>query len=74
MDGDSNLDILVTELDISLGNGLFLWFEENGAGGYTRTVITTSIGNPSVAQIKDLDDDGFNDMVLSSGASMQVMI
>lgn len=67
MDGDANLDILVTELDFTPGNGLLLWFEDNGAG-FTRTIIPTSIGNPAVAQLHDLDDDNLKDLIVSSGA------
>lgn len=68
MDGDANLDILVTELDTTPGAGSLLWFEDNGSG-FTRTEIATSIGNPSVAQLHDLDDDGVKDLIVSSGAS-----
>jgi len=70
LDGDANLDILATELDVSPGNGNFYWIEEDGIGGYTETtMITTNMNNPSVAQVHDLDDDGDDDIVLSSGAS-----
>lgn len=68
MDGDANLDILVTELDITPGAGALLWFEDNGSG-FTRTEIATSIGNPSVAQLHDLDGDTIKDLIVSSGAS-----
>jgi len=73
LDGDANLDILATEISCGgfCGNvpGNLLWYEDDGAGGYTETVFTTSVTNPSVAQFKDLDADGFKDIVLSSGAS-----
>jgi hypothetical protein len=68
MDGDTNLDILVTELDTTPGNGSLLWFEDNGSG-FTRTEIATSIGNPAVAQLHDLDDDGVKDLIVSSGTA-----
>ncbi|MFK7833458.1 MAG: T9SS type A sorting domain-containing protein [Winogradskyella sp.] len=69
LDGDSNLDILATEVSFGGGpTGNLYWYEDNGAG-FTETVFTTSINNPSVAQFRDLDNDGLNDIVLSSGTS-----
>ncbi len=67
LDGDANLDILLTELNVTAGTGNFYWIEEDGLGGYTETTFTTSVGNPSVAQHRDLDDDGDKDIILSSG-------
>lgn len=67
LDGDAFLDILVTEVETSPGAGALYWIEEDGVGGYTETVISTTIANPAVAQHVDLDDDGDNDIVLSSG-------
>jgi hypothetical protein len=73
IDGDANLDILATEVSCGsfCGNapGNLYWYEEDGSGGYIETVFTTSIVNPSVAQFRDLDDDGLNDIILSSGTS-----
>lgn len=68
LDGDSNLDILATELNVTTGTGNFYRYEFNGSG-FTETLMTTSIGNPSNAKVKDLDDDGLDDIVLSSGTS-----
>lgn len=68
LDGDANLDILATELNVDADTGNFYWYEFNGSG-YTQTLMTTSIGNPSNAKVKDLDDDGLDDIVLSSGTS-----
>lgn len=70
LDGDTNLDILATEVSFGGGpTGNLYWYEDDGTGGYTETAFTTSITNPSVAQLKDLDADGLNDIVLSSGKS-----
>lgn len=73
LDGDSNLDILATEVSCGgfCGNvpGNLYWYEDDGLGGYTETVFTTSIVNPSIAQFKDVDEDGLKDIVLSSGSS-----
>ncbi|WP_047546649.1 T9SS type A sorting domain-containing protein [Psychroserpens sp. Hel_I_66] len=69
LDGDSNLDILATE--VSCGGcvvGNLYWYETDGAG-YTETTFTTSIINPSIAQHQDIDGDTLKDIVLSSGTS-----
>lgn len=69
LDGDANLDILATEVSYGGGpTGNLYWYEDNGTG-FTETVFTTTINNPSVAQFRDLDNDGLNDIILSSGAS-----
>lgn len=66
-DGDANLDILVTAPDINLGSGSLIWYEDTGAG-FTPTTISTSLGNPAMARMADLDDDGLNDLVVANGA------
>jgi len=69
LDGDANLDILATEVSYGGGpTGNMYWYEDNGSG-FTETTFTTSISNPSVAQFRDLDNDGLNDIILSSGKS-----
>ncbi|APY07271.1 hypothetical protein BWZ20_02675 [Winogradskyella sp. J14-2] len=69
LDGDTNLDILATEVSFGGGpTGNLYWYEDNGAG-FTETIFTTSIANPSVAQFSDMDADGLKDIVLSSGSS-----
>lgn len=71
LDGDSNLDILATE--ISCGSfcgstpGNLYWYEDNGSG-FTETAFNPTSTNPSVAQFRDMDNDGLNDIVLSHGA------
>ncbi|GAA4243701.1 MULTISPECIES: T9SS type A sorting domain-containing protein [Winogradskyella] len=68
LDGDANLDILATEISYGSGpTGHLYWYEDNGAG-FTETTFTTSTNNPSMAQAKDLDNDGLVDIILSSGA------
>lgn len=66
VDGDSNFDILATDLATSPGAGRFYWYEFDGTN-YVETEITTSIGNPASVRMFDLDDDGLKDIVLSSG-------
>lgn len=67
IDGDANLDILATEVSYGGGpTGNLYWYEDNGSG-YTETIFSTSISNPALALFKDLDNDGLNDIVLSSG-------
>lgn len=67
LDGDTNVDFLLSELHVTAGAGNFYWIEEDGVGGYTETAFTTSIGNPAAAQLHDLDNDTFLDIILSSG-------
>lgn len=67
VDGDSDFDILATELSTSIGTGKFYWYQNTGSG-FNQIQITTTVGNPSTVLFKDLDDDGLKDMVLSSGS------
>jgi len=71
LDGDSNLDILVPILGSTVGTGSLVWYEDNGTG-YTANPISTSFGNPSMVKMADLDSDGLDDMVVSSGALADV--
>ena len=74
LDGDTNLDILATEISFGGGpSGNLYWYEDNGAGGYTETTFNPTTNNPSVAQAKDLDNDGLVDIILSSGALTDVI-
>jgi len=70
-DGDANLDILVTVLGATPGTGSLIWYEDSGAG-FTATPIATSFGNPSMVRMKDLDNDGIDDLIVSSGALADV--
>lgn len=72
-DGDANLDILATEVSYGGGpTGNLYWYEDNGAG-FTETTFVTSTNNPAIAMAKDLDNDGFDDIIVSSGASSDVI-
>lgn len=68
VDNDNSLDILVTDI-----NGSPSWFKRTeispGTATYTETVLTTSIANPACLDLRDLDNDGFDDFVLSSATS-----
>lgn len=68
LDGDSDFDILATELNVTTGTGHFYWYENTGSG-FTENLIATTIGNPSTVLFKDLDNDGLKDIVLSSGTA-----
>lgn len=68
IDGDSDFDVLATELNVTAGTGHFYWYENTGSG-FTEHPITTSVGNPSTTFFADLDNDGLKDIVLSSGSS-----
>ena len=68
VDGDSSLDILVTDL-----TGSPSWFKRTqiapGTATYAETVLTTSIANPACLDLRDLDNDSLDDFVLSSATS-----
>ncbi len=68
VDNDNSLDILVTDI-----NGSPSWFKrteiEPGTATYTETVLTTSIVNPACLDLRDLDNDGLDDFVLSSASA-----
>lgn len=68
VDGDSNFDILASDLSTSPGIGNFYWYEFDGSD-YIETQFTTSIGNPASVRMADLDNDGIKDIILSSGSS-----
>src|SRR5690606_32499701 len=67
VDGDNDYDVLATELNTSAGTGHLYWYENTGTG-FTENEIATSVGNPSTVLFEDLDGDGLNDIVLSSGS------
>lgn len=67
VDDDGNLDVVVADLFGST-TGL-KWYKKEIAGTYTETTLTYTIANPSTAMVADMDDDGYNDIVLSSGTS-----
>lgn len=72
LDGDSNLDILATEVENTNGAGDFFYYEDGNtdpfdSSAFSKTVWTTTIGNPAAAQLHDLDDDGLKDIILSNG-------
>lgn len=68
VDADNSLDILVTDL-----NGNPSWFKRTqispGTATYSETVLTTTIANPACLDLRDLDNDTFDDFVLSSATS-----
>lgn len=66
-DGDANLDIIVSAPDYVPDSGALFWFEDTGAG-FSSTPITTSLGNPAMVRMADLDSDGMDDLVVVNGA------
>ena len=66
-DGDANLDILVAAPSAAgPGGGSLIWFEDTGAG-FTPTTISTSLVNPAMARMADLDADGMDDLIVANG-------
>ncbi|MEZ4792310.1 MAG: T9SS type A sorting domain-containing protein [Gelidibacter sp.] len=68
IDGDNSRDILVTDL---LGSPSYFKRTEvsPGIATYAETPLTTSIVNPACLDLRDLDNDGLPDFVLSSATS-----
>ncbi|TYA59113.1 T9SS type A sorting domain-containing protein [Formosa maritima] len=64
VDNDGALDILVSD-----SYGDFAWYKKEMAGTYTKTVITSTIPNPGISEVADMDNDGLNDIILSNGAT-----
>lgn len=67
VDDDSDLDIVVVDL-FGGASGLG-WYQKELDGTFTETIITTTIANPATAKVVDLDNDTYNDILLSSGGS-----
>jgi len=68
INGDGSRDILVTDL---LGSPSYFMRTEvsPGTATYTETILTTSIANPACLDLRDLDNDGLPDLVLTSATS-----
>lgn len=64
---DGNLDIVV--VDLYGGVSGIKWYNKDVSGTYIQTSLTSTIANPSTAMVADMDDDGINDLVLSSGTT-----
>ena len=67
VDDDSVLDIVVVDL---LGGATGLgWYKKEMDGTYTETILPTTINFPATAKVEDMDNDTYNDIVLSSGGN-----
>lgn len=69
IDGDTNLDIIATDLGAAGIDGTLSWYKKEIDGTYTEHLIATSIENPSQVLFKDLDNDSQKDIVLNNGLS-----
>jgi len=67
VDDDGNLDIVVVDL-YGAASGLG-WYKKELDGTFTETIIPTTIAAPATAKVVDIDNDSYNDIVLSSGGS-----
>lgn len=68
IDADGSLDILVTDLKGS--PSYFIRTQTSpGTATYAETILTTSIVNPACLDLRDLDNDGFPDFILTSATS-----
>ncbi|WCO03313.1 T9SS type A sorting domain-containing protein [Psychroserpens ponticola] len=67
VDDDTNLDIVV--VDLYGGTSGLGWYKKEIDGTFSETILTTTITAPATAMVEDMDNDGYNDIVLSSGAN-----
>ncbi|WP_262733342.1 T9SS type A sorting domain-containing protein [Gaetbulibacter sp. NE] len=61
---DGNIDILVSD---SFGD--LAWFNKELDGTYTKNIISISMANPGTVESADMDDDGYNDLVITNGGT-----
>lgn len=69
IDDDGSLDIIKSDAvgtATPTGNEI-AWFKKEGDGTYTKTIIPTSINKPAVVMVRDLNNDGYTDIIVSNG-------
>jgi hypothetical protein len=69
INNDGNLDIIKSDSEPTSGNTAIAWFTNDTSGTgttFTKTTITTSFTHGGDIRVKDLDDDGYNDFIVSN--------
>ena len=69
VNGDGRMDLV----GIDAGSDEVVWWQNNGDGTFTRSIVGSSVGGPSDIFVTDLDGDGDRDIVTSSYQSDQVI-
>jgi hypothetical protein len=68
MNGDFHPDILATvstsALTTASPKGFLLYFENNGAGSFTRHILAEDLGGPALVDVADFNGDGHMDIAL----------
>ena len=71
IDDNGSLDIIKSDFvgtATPTGNEI-AWFKKEGDGTYTKTIIPTSINKPAVVMVRDLNNDGYTDIIVSNGTT-----
>ena len=69
-DGDNDIDIFTS----SLGDNEINYFENDGFGNFSKTLIENIYISPKEVGIADLDQDGSNDLILTTSAVDKVVL
>ncbi|GGG45432.1 hypothetical protein GCM10010976_16330 [Bizionia arctica] len=67
---DSNLDILKSDNNPGAGNPNIAWYTNDSSGTsttFTETTLATSITRTAAAVAADINNDGYNDLVITNG-------
>ena len=65
VDDNGDLDVLKADL-----YGNVAWYKKEMAGTFTETIIPVSISNPATATCRDMDNDTYNDVIVSNGGTV----
>lgn len=68
IDDNGSLDIIKSDNGNTV-SGEIAWFNKEGDGTFTKTIIPTSINKPAIVMVRDLNDDTFTDIIVSNGST-----
>lgn len=75
LDGDTDLDILVTAYENSENRSSVLWYANNGSGSFgDKNVIYSSDPRPNTVYAGDTDNDGDKDILVNVSQSGEVLL
>ena len=70
LDNDGDIDFAVTASD----NGIFSWFENNGAMEFSQHNIGTGFFGASTVSLRDIDNDNDSDLVACSKTNDKIVL
>lgn len=71
LNDDGNLDIIKSDYSPSGGDAGIVWYTNDSSGTattFTAHPVPTSIGNTSIGSVADLNNDTYNDLLVTNGA------